>query len=279
MDSAQYGRDTNTAPNPDRLRRTFLGGFSVMDIAEPLASFDPDRDSQEVRIYLEKHEFDVVGVREEGHVRAYVSLDNLLDGAIATSAKPILPAEVLPESATLQDLVRSLCAVDRVFVSVLGSISAIATRTDLQKPAMRMWLFGMVTLIEFNVMRGIRALFPGDSWKAHVPAKRLAKAEELHAERARRNQQSTLLDCLQLSDKAGIMLRIPEYRSKLGYASRREADRDVKSLESLRNNLAHAQDIILHDWHAIVQLVESLDDMFESKRIEILLTENKSPKS
>ena len=41
-----------------------------------------------------------------------------------------------------------------------------------------------------------------DSWKQFLSDSRIHKAEQLLQERNRRNQSLTLLDCLQLSDKA-----------------------------------------------------------------------------
>jgi hypothetical protein len=39
-----------------------------------------------------------------------------------------------------------------------------------------------------------------------------------------------------------------------GFESKSKAKRNIKSLESLRNNLAHAQDIVTHDWAAIARI-------------------------
>jgi len=48
-------------------------------------------------------------------------------------------------------------------------------------------------------------------------------------------------------------------RADAGYASMRAADRAIKGLESLRNHLAHAQDIVTHDWPVIVEVAGRLD--------------------
>lgn len=53
-----------------------------------------------------------------------------------------------------------------------------------------------------------------------------------------------LVDCLQLGDKGWILTYDEEMRKALGQGSRTKARRAVKKLESLRNNLAHTQEII-----------------------------------
>lgn len=74
------------------------------------------------------------------------------------------------------------------------------------------------------------------------------------AERRRRNRPAELLDCLQLSDKGQIVARDERIRNRPIFTSRRQAEEGIKMLEGLRNNLAHAQDIVSSDWDAIVQL-------------------------
>jgi hypothetical protein len=48
-------------------------------------------------------------------------------------------------------------------------------------------------------------------------------------------------------------------RKDFGFESMRLAKRAVKDLESLRNNLAHAQDLLTHDWATIVTIATRLN--------------------
>ena len=100
--------------------------------------------------------------------------------------------------------------------------------------------------------------FPGERWTALVSPARLARARELQAERERRDQGCDLVDCLQLGDKAQVLLTDPHQLEELGFSSRKAAKKVVKELESLRNNLAHAQDIVTHDWPQIARMTRNL---------------------
>jgi hypothetical protein len=84
----------------------------------------------------------------------------------------------------------------------------------------------------------------------------MQKAQALLEERSRRNQSLRLFDCLQFSDRGQIIARNEEVRKLTVFASRRQAEEAVKRLEQLRNNLAHAQDILATDWSTIIQLCE-----------------------
>ena len=84
----------------------------------------------------------------------------------------------------------------------------------------------------------------------------MQKAEALLAERSRRNQALQVSDCLQFSDKGQIIARNEERRKLTVFPSRSKAEDAIKKLEQLRNNLAHAQDIVTCDWETIVELCE-----------------------
>ncbi len=246
----------------DRIKRIFTENFSVGDIAEPLVSFDATADAATVLEVMQRHGYEVVGVRRKGLVAGYIRREDLADGPCGDYLCEFDDAEVVPESACFPTLVRRLTDARRLFVTAFGQIGGIVTRTDLQKPLVRMWLFGMITIVEMGLTRLIESRFPEDGWKCHVTPGRLEKAEALLAERKRRNRELDLLDCLQLADKGRITIRDEALREQVGYQSRRRGEETIKSLEALRNNLAHSQDILSCDWDTIVRLVENLDKVF-----------------
>jgi hypothetical protein len=129
----------------------------------------------------------------------------------------------------------------------------------LQKPPVRMWLFGMVTLVEMRMGRLAEQLCEGETWRQFLSEGRLQKAEALLEERRRRNQNLKLIDCLQFSDKGQIIARNESIRGLTRFTSRRQVEEACKALESLRNNLAHSQDIITSDWETVVGLAADLD--------------------
>ena len=68
-----------------------------------------------------------------------------------------------------------------------------------------------------------------------------------------------LLDCLQLVDKARILMKDPDFREDAGLGSRRATEKAIRDFESLRNNLAHNNDIVTYDWDTIVSVSQRLD--------------------
>ena len=241
----------------------FLRSLTVRDIAEPLPSFDSGTDSGIVRAALEQHHLQIAGIREKGFIAGYLVIDELGEGPCGQFCHPINEAKILSGNAHLSELVLALDQVPYFFVNFLGEISGIVTRSDLDDPPVRMWLFGLITLIEMRFLTLINRRFPQDGWQQYLSDKRLEKATALQQERQRRKQEPHLLDCLQFSDKAQIVIRDEQLREQIGFQSRRQAEQAIKNLEKLRNNLAHAQDIVSLDWKTIVNLSTNLKTVIE----------------
>lgn len=252
--------DTSTVHS---LRRVFQQAFVVHDIAVPLVSFDETTSAEQLRSHMEAKRFEVVGLRRNGLVAGYVELADLKDDQVSYNIKPFDESNVILDSMPLAELVLCLRDHRRLFVSIMGQVGGIVSRTDLQKPPVRMWLFGIVTLIEMRFSRMIELYCPDTSWQDFLSAGRIQKAEDLLAERMRRNQDLDLLDCLQFSDKVQIIARNEKLRGLTRFESRRKVEEAATVIEKLRNNLAHSQDIITNDWETIVALAEQLDTVLE----------------
>lgn len=236
-----------------RLGRVFLQGFSAMDLAEPLVSFDAEAEARAVRALMEEKDFDVVGVREEGLVSGYVRQTDLVAGRCGDFRRSFSEEDdLVPAHADFTVVVASLAINERCFVTVLDRVGGIITLRDLEKPPMRMFLFGVITIGEMLLTAIIRHRYGDGSWQERISPPRLERARQLQAERARRGQTVDLVDCLQYGDKGWVLSYDEDIRTALGLESRRAARKALKEMETLRNNLAHTQEIVPEGWERIV---------------------------
>jgi hypothetical protein len=237
-----------------------------MDVAEPLVSFDESASSEDVKQFMEDKNFDLVGVRKNGLVEGYVRREELTSGSCGDHCHLFTPDDdLVPDTANLIDVVKSLAINQQCFVTMLDRVGAIITTTDLEKPPMRMFLFGMISIIEMTMTEILRKRYPNDSWQEFLSEQRLALAKKLQEERNRRGQQVELVDCLQFGDKGWIITYDEELREALGHKSRKETRNAVKEFESLRNNLAHTQEIIPSGWQRIVIACTRWEDNLDRK--------------
>jgi hypothetical protein len=261
IESMTHNRQRTMNWNPssvENLRRVFAEGFTARDISEPLVSFDSSTSATEVLSLMQAEDFDVAGIRRNGLTVGYVDQKDIGDGICGQRLRTFDDSSVISDDAPLADVVLGLHRSPRLFVQILGIVGGIITNDDLQKPPVRMWLFGMITLIEMRMSYLVERLCEGD-WRQFLSDNRLQKAETLLEERRRRNQSLRLVDCLQFSDKGQIIARNEAIRSLTRFTSRRQVEQTCRAMESLRNNLAHSQDILSSDWDTIVMFSADID--------------------
>lgn len=192
----------------------------------------------------------------------------MADGRCRDFFRPFDESLIVGDSVPFAQLVLRLRDRTPLFVSAFGQVCGSVGRSDFLKPAARMWLFGMITLLEMRFVRLIEASCPSDSWIESLSEGRVRKADAVLSERSRGNPHVRLVDCLQFADKVQVIASRAETRVLTRFESKRRAENVGKRLERLRNNLAHSQDVVIEDWDTIVDLAENLDSLVEAPAVE-----------
>ena len=136
-------------------------------------------------------------------------------------------------------------------------------RQSLNAMLFRSWLFGILTFLEIRSRDLIRQ---DPDWREVISQGRLEKAREIKEERARRGRVIETVDALQFGDLGWLAVRYDGWYEYFGVKSKKQAKRLVKQLESLRNALAHSQDIVAHDWETVVAVARSVVAIKQAER-------------
>lgn len=235
------------------LRLLFENVISVGYITESLASFEDTVHADVAKRFLEEKDYDVIGVRKNGYMIGYAKKKEIHDGYLGDFCINFDKDKILHNSSSMLSALAALKSEPQVFVEVFGNIAGIATRGDLQKAPMRMWLFSLTSLIEMHMLRLVRKFYEDNSWTAFLPEKRLDASKRLQQERVKRNEDIDLADCLQFCDKRHLILINDEFRAICGFNSIAQGDDFLKKLENLRNRLAHSQDILSGNFHELAE--------------------------
>ena len=240
--------------------RRFIQNFSARDILEPLHSFDAGIDAERVRHFFEHEGVALIGIRQKGMPAGYITPEDEIGTGAVLFYRPFLQLQIVPLEAPLTDVIHVLSRFAHCFIRIAGEIIGVITRADIEKPLVRMWLFGIIMQFEIVVTTLVKERWPQEEWREFISAGRLAKAAELMEERRRRKiAGGDLFSCLQLSDKLRVAGQIEDFYKKLGYQSLGAAKKMSKEFEALRNNLAHGQDITVENWRAILRLARRID--------------------
>jgi len=248
------------------LRLLFERSITLKHIAEPLRCFASSDSAADALNYMEDQKFDVLGVTSRGVVSGYVQRSIPARGKVADYVTPFAQrGDIADENSPLAEVFNLLGPRSRIFVTTRETVTKIVTRGDLQKAPVRMWLFGLVSLIEMHFLRLVRQYEDSEQWWFPLVGRSgLKNARGILADRQRRNQQIDLADCLEFPQKATILLKTPPLASVAGLKRGRPGARLIRRLTELRNNLAHANDIITGYWPGITDLVRDAEALLSS---------------
>ena len=209
---------------------------------------------------LRRRDFDVAGVqlRPDGRVIGSVTRESLKDGLVRDHVQPITAEELISDATPLPSVLTVLKGRQHTFVLIGPEVRGIVARADLNKPPVRVYLFGLISLLEMHLGFWVRAAYAKDSWQRKLTAKRLAAARGLQADRRKRNQDVSLVECLQFCDKRDLVLAREELRASLCLGTKAHALGRLKGAEDLRNLLAHSQQHLVKgsSWEELIGLVE-----------------------
>ena len=172
----------------EALHRILKSAFTAKDVADLLPSVDAQTPISQARQLLQELGCPILGVKEHGlYVGWLDAQDTERSGTCREILRPFNERPILHESAPFRDVVLALAQNSPVFVTVMGETAAAICPCDLQDAPMRMWLFGLITLMETLMQRALSGQLPEGQWQAYISPGRLRRAQELYAERLRRH--------------------------------------------------------------------------------------------
>jgi len=250
------------------LRTLIDDGITAHAILEPLKSVNVNAPAGEAAEALKRRDFDVAGVKGEAHepVVNWVLTDSLKGGHVRDHMQPISTDHLVSDATPLPTLLGVLKKKPYTFVLIGPDVSGIITRADLNKPPVRVYLFGLISLLEMHLSFWAQAEYPNDSWQAELSPRRLEAAKKIQEDRRKRNQDPFLVQCLQFCDRRDLAIGKDALRDRLGLGSEEAALNFLKKAEDLRNVLAHSH----HDladgssWEELIDVVERIESVVKN---------------
>lgn len=248
----------------EELREMFGSAVTAGALLEPLQCCSSGWHVAQAKAELRTREFDIAGVRERrgGPLLGFIVREELPnDGHIRDHVRRIDSAHLISEGTSLGEIFSVLRETDRVLVLVGQEVYGIVTRTDLNKPAVRVYLFGLISLLEMHLAFWVRATYAESDWRDVLCVTRVEEAERVLSAQRQRNEGVDLLACLQFCDKRDLLVRSGAWREQFTLGSKTAAKQWLAHVERLRNALAHSQASLSmnHAWPGLVDLVRKTE--------------------
>lgn len=235
------------------LEEIFTNQINVLSIAIPIQKLK----LSEAKINcLEKgYDFHLVSNDDSDEIKVYDNNKNIV--------RSIKNNELISDSTPILDVLESLCNSDCVFVLSGKTLTHIVTQSDLDTIPIRIWLYGMISLFEIELKDKIE--IDSIQWQASLTQGRLEKANELFNDKKKRNEEISLLGCIQISDLGTILIKNHEKFSK--YLPKNFSKKSLKDLfkesTELRDTLAHGQKIKF-EWQKVWDIMKTITFILKS---------------
>jgi hypothetical protein len=256
------------------VRELFSSGITVKSIYEPLKSCPIKAYASELKRELERRDFDLAGVIDEHkNVIGFIKTNQLGRGRVSDYVEAFNSSHLISDSTPIPELYAELLEHKYLFVLSGAKIHGIVTLSDLNKPPNRIYVFGIISLLEMHLTYWINKCFPDEQWLRMISENRLEMARQLFEEKSAKNQELDLVNCLQFSDKKMIVAKSSALRSKLSIGNRKSVLDKLKHAEAVRNNIAHSQNDIASEisWETIFKTVEWVETFLANSDEQIEL--------
>ncbi|MGJ7913044.1 hypothetical protein [Neobacillus sp. LXY-1] len=255
--------NSKTIKGYEKLKVIYEKNLNVDLLSEELYTCQPDNHALKIKNEMHQRDFDVYGVEIKGKIAGFILRDELFEGTVEDFYRPFHSEDLISDSTSLIELLEILRDRKYIFILEKNKVSKIVTIADLHKQPIRMLVFSLISLLEMLLISLIKDVFPDDSWKEHLSDERLVKATEMLQKRMEKNEGLSLLDNIQLGDKGTIIRKTPKLMSQLGFESNSKCREFFKHLEVLRNNTAHAQEEIYHDYQELIDIILQIDRVLD----------------
>lgn len=253
------------------LQYIFIDNITTKFIYEPLACCKVSDNVIEVKQTLDIRDFDTLGVVDEFEKKiGYIIHQELKDGEISKYVKPFETEIIISDSTPISDLLDILSEKEYVYILEKNSIEGIVTRADINKPIVRIYLFGIISLFELHLNYWINKSFTEDEWLGILSEKRVNIANDIYDLRKGNNSQLTILECLQMCDKKTILMKCNGFLDFFGYSKTKFKDL-LENSESIRNQLAHSQNSIIVnlDWKEFIFTISAIKEFLTQSEKKI----------
>ena len=254
------------------IKQLFTEYVTAKCIYEPLLSCPGSSISSDAKEALHKRDFDVAGVKEtkDGPVIGYVKADEIADGEFSKYVRKIEHGLLISDSTPIADILIVLDTNDFAFVISGNQVTGIITKADINKPPVRIYIFGVISLFEMHLNLWITQFFQDNSWKSQIPEERIRIANNIYEQRKGNNQELTLLECLQLCDKRDLLLNSEGFLNAFGFSKNSFKTLSSRA-ERIRNELAHSQNSIIAnmDWNKFIDTISKTESFLIKSDTEV----------
>lgn len=210
-------------------------------------------DLHSAMIFAKVNRFDQVFVKDPISQNLQVIEFNPNDNfAFVNPSKPlrdISPLDICSDSTCLRDIISHMAKTEKSFLVVVSKLESlkIITRADLNKLAVRSYIYILLAHFEDLLAKSITKACPRDAWLNLLSMKNQEKINTLFASKIRNCVDTGKIDCTTITQKLTVFHKNPFLKNCLlgKFGTMTSVDNQINQFIRFRNRLAHNQGPIM----------------------------------
>ena len=233
--------------SPSRVVNTQYCNASSLATNNPY-SVQIDDSATAVHADLTERGFDIAPVYDEDNPQGFVRRDALKNVSEESKVREYVTTielkHLIAPGADFETVLNALYHRPQYFIASNNAITGILTRADINTTPARQHLFTHITMFEQNTRELIQSQFP--EWKDSVSLHRdvINEIESRHSDAKRNNIDLPEIHYAKISTIVDIILESEDCWRACGYEREGQAEDKLKSINKVRNDVAHANPIV-----------------------------------
>ncbi len=245
------------------LKLLFEKYITISTIAEKFDALEVSETINSCINYMDDRNFDIIGVKENGCIIGYWMRRERTDGVLGDDVLEFVDDEIMPSTCPLPEALHYLAEKPRLFVKESGTVVGIITRADLHKPAVRIWLYGLISVLEIHMFELIREEYSGNDWGKKLSCRRRKHILKIHSSRKKMNEDIDLLYCTEFCDKRTIIEKSNLFKVT-GIESKKVFSKEFKRIGDIRDWVAHSCKIEKSGCERVSELSEKIESIINN---------------
>jgi hypothetical protein len=205
---------------------------------------------------MNKGNYDLIPLCENGAFVGYVTRKTLEQTKeIKPAYREITVERIVSANTRILDMINLFQASKFFFVLEGNDLVGLVTYSDLNKSPVRALLFILISKLEFLLLQWIKSQYKDAlSWFNTLDSTRQDKIKRTFEDKKKADIDTVIEDCLNLGDMLCILEKDENFRSRIGYPSRKSCERELGSLDNLRNRTMHPSNSLIDCYDDVTKL-------------------------